>query len=277
MAHLAPPNLLTQIRDVLDGPIVVMKGPEVATYYPDPSSRPFRDLDLLMHDAERAYRSLVRAGWEAVSEARPHHLPELLLPGTGVSVELHTAPNWPWWTTADARELFQEAIPSALGVDGVQTLWPAHHALLLAAHSRQHEPIRRLIDLIDVALLMQQSDKDIVECLARRWGLGRVWNTTTRTMQALFLKTPLTSPIDCILVRHCQEVRQRTPFESRLAYVAAGLWAPRPSTMVAATAARAIMSVVPALPKSWGSAVQRTQLNVHRSIRKASESPRARP
>ena len=273
MANLAVPAQLAQIRDVLDGEILVMKGPEVASYYPEPSLRPYRDLDILVHNAENAHSSLVRAGWEAVSQARAHHPPELLLPGTSVSVEIHGTPNWPWWTSADTRELFEHAVPSTLDVAGIQTLCPAHHAVLLAAHSWQHEPIRRLVDVIDVALLAQDLDGDMLEHLAGRWGLKRVWKTTTSAIHALLLEEQSLSPARRLLIRHCQELRQRTDLESRLAYLAAGLWAPTPSTIVLATAARAILSIRPALPESWDNTVSGTHIERHHSISPSSKYP----
>ena len=45
--------------------MVLMKGLEVGAYYPDPGLRPFRDLDLLVDDAERAQQALIEAGLRA--------------------------------------------------------------------------------------------------------------------------------------------------------------------------------------------------------------------
>lgn len=46
--------LLERVCATVSGPIMLMKGPEVALRYPDPALRPFGDLDLLVQDAELA-------------------------------------------------------------------------------------------------------------------------------------------------------------------------------------------------------------------------------
>src|SRR5688500_6161934 len=41
-------TLLERIRSTCEGPIILIKGPAVAAYYPDPALRPFQDLDVLV-------------------------------------------------------------------------------------------------------------------------------------------------------------------------------------------------------------------------------------
>ena len=50
---LVAPSLLERVRESCDGPLVLMKGPEVAARYPQPELRGFRDVDLLVPDAAR--------------------------------------------------------------------------------------------------------------------------------------------------------------------------------------------------------------------------------
>ena len=71
--ELAVPALLHQARAAYGGPLVVVKGPEVALDYPGPRLRRFRDLDILTDDPEAAQAALLRAGFVEVGE------PELYL------------------------------------------------------------------------------------------------------------------------------------------------------------------------------------------------------
>ena len=72
---LAAPALLERARAAYDGPLMLIKGPEVAACYPEPSARHFRDLDLLAEDPERAQRALLAAGFEETGSDAAHHLP----------------------------------------------------------------------------------------------------------------------------------------------------------------------------------------------------------
>ena len=112
------------MRETLDGPVVLLKGPEVAALYPEPTLRPFRDLDLLVPMPHEAWRSLVQAGFHPTGDPSLyvdiHHLRPLYLPGYPLVIELHSEPKWVPWTRAPrAAELFEAAVPSATGVDGV--------------------------------------------------------------------------------------------------------------------------------------------------------------
>src|SRR4029450_13299262 len=80
------------------GPIVLMKGPEVAALWPTPQSRPYSDVDLLVEDAAEAQRALLAAGLRPVGDpglyVDIHHLRPLLAPGLAVAVEVHDRPKW---------------------------------------------------------------------------------------------------------------------------------------------------------------------------------------
>lgn len=51
---LAAPLVLARARATWDGPLVLIKGPEVACDYPAPGTRPFGDVDLLTDDPASA-------------------------------------------------------------------------------------------------------------------------------------------------------------------------------------------------------------------------------
>src|SRR5215207_1919424 len=181
---LAAPHVLTRVRNACDGQLLVMKGPEVAGHYPDPASRPYGDLDILADDPEAAQRALVSAGfeptgfgdgyYEGLHHLRPLRLRHCPLP----SVEIHRRPSWvDWVDPPSSRELFAAAVPGSLPVPGLLALPPAHHALALAVHSWTPLPLRRIRDLIDILAVSADADRSGLDALAKRWGIGRLWNT----------------------------------------------------------------------------------------------------
>jgi hypothetical protein len=80
-----------------DGPLLLLKGPEVAARYPDPTLRPFRNLDLLVLDAAAAQAPLFEACFTVVDgeyeKPERHHRAPLLAPGLPLVLELHDRPK----------------------------------------------------------------------------------------------------------------------------------------------------------------------------------------
>src|SRR5207244_8015347 len=147
--------LLEHIRSVCAGPLVLVKGPEVARLYPG-SARTFGDLDLLAADAEAAQRALLAAGYVEVDDPEPfldhHHLRPLKAPTIGLNVELHTGPLWPVATEPPPLQtILDRSVVAGVGVEGVSAPNPVHHALILAAHAWSHDPLQTLRDLVDIA------------------------------------------------------------------------------------------------------------------------------
>jgi hypothetical protein len=271
MAVLTIPSLLKWVRDVLDGPVLLMKGPEVAARYPDPSRRPFGDLDLLVQDPDEAQRRLIAAGCIEVTAASPHHRPELQAPGSMLLIEVHERPKWPSWTRGDVQELFESAVPSVTGIDGIQTVHPAHHALLLAAHSWQHEPLRRVIDLVDVAAMMHGTDPAEIQRLAERWRLGRVWRATDRAIEAFQTGEPPRHLAERLVGRHVWEMRERTPFGQHVANWVHGYWAPTPALAVRTMVETIVRDAMPIDEESLGEKIDHSLRLIGASYRRASE------
>lgn len=226
MATLALPLQLAWIRQVLDGPIILLKGPEVAARYPDPALRPYGDLDLLVPDPDDAQRRLIAAGCEPVSEAAPHHRPGLCCPGWLLHVEIHERPNVPRWTTISTAELFARAIPSVVPVEGIMSVPPADQAILLAAHSWLHEPLWRIGDLVDIAAMTEGLDPTELRVLAERWGMDRVWTITQQAIDAICTGEPPRAGMCRLLGNHLWSVRTRTLAETRMARLVSAFWAP---------------------------------------------------
>jgi hypothetical protein len=189
---LAAPVHLERARAAVDGPLLVVKGPDLAARYPDASLRIYRDLDLFAPDAAAAQRALVAAGFVEVGDPghydeAPHLLP-LAWPGLPLELEVHDRPNWPrWLEPPPAAELFEDACPSAAGVDGLLVPSPERHALIVAAHAWMHGPLERARDLLDVGLLAAEADPAELERLAGAWRLEKLWRATHALVEGLLL------------------------------------------------------------------------------------------
>ena len=164
MAVLTSIPLLRRIRDLTDGPLVLVKGAEIAWLYPG-RARSFSDVDLLAVEADAAHEALTKAGFsemddqEIVDDYR--HLPTLEAPRLWLNVEIHTKPIVPDGVRSPPlAEIVEASVPSALGVEGISAPHPVHHALMLAAHAwDDHEPLATLRDLIDVAAISWDADR----------------------------------------------------------------------------------------------------------------------
>jgi Uncharacterised nucleotidyltransferase len=220
--------LLKLIRAGCDGPLVVMKGPELALRYPG-GARAFADLDLLVPDAREVHGQLRSAGFVEIGDPelyyRLHHLRPLASPGLPLHVEIHSAPKWPDRLTAPtAAEVIDVAVPSAVGVEGVLAPSPAQHALLVAAHSWAHEPLRRLGDILDVRAVAAEAAPAEIERLALSWQIGGLWRTTAAAADALFGDRS-EPPALRLWARHLEAMRERTVFENHLQSYLSGYWA----------------------------------------------------
>lgn len=275
VVSLAVPLVLEKAREAFDGQMVVMKGPEAAAAYPDPLARPYRDIDILVDDAPAAQRALLGAGFREVGDERLfvdiHHLRPLQWPGFPVVIELHARPKWVDWASAPpAEELFEAAIPSASGVDGVGALGPCEHAVVLAAHSWAHEPLRRLLELVDVAAVSALADPAEVEAVARRWGVVRLWRTTERSLDAVLLggRRPIALRV---WARNLPGVRERTVLESHLEHWLSP-FAVLPTRRAFATSARALVTDFrPESDETWRSKLARSARAIRNAFTRRSD------
>jgi len=225
----AAPRLLERIRSACQGQLMLMKGPEVGSYYEHPSDRPFRDLDLLAEDAHAVQRALIRAGCEQVGRARGYedaqHLCPLAWPGIPVIIEVHHRPNHPPWLASPSSEaVLALGVASATGVDGLLGPDPAAHALLLLAHSWAHQPLGRLADLVDLAAVLAGRQLGEAEVIARAWGWEGMWRVSVAVAEAILgnREPPMAARV---WARHLACARDRIVLENHLARVAAPIWA----------------------------------------------------
>jgi hypothetical protein len=259
---LAAEAHLARARAAVEGPLLVVKGPEVAALYPDPATRISRDVDLVVPDPEAAQSQLLAAGFAQAGNADYYadaaHLVPLAWPGLPVEVEVHGRPNWPPWLDAPPPEVLLEgAVPSATGVDGLLAPSPERHALVLAAHAWTHGPLTRLRDLLDVALMTAEADRAEIERLAAAWGMTKLWRTTDAIAAALFLGRPAPRPLRT-WARNLSQARERTVLEQHL-----GRWVGWHAALPRRQAVRATVDelrddLTPERGESWGSKVRRS-------------------
>ena len=268
-AVLSAEALLRRIREAGTGPLVLLKGPELAAVYP-PGGRRFGDLDVLSPDASGLHRALQQHGFVEVHErqfdhAGHHHLVPLRWPVVPLLVEVHQLPNWPPRIEPPRlAAIFEGAVPSATGIEGLHAPDPLHHSLMLAAHAWRHEPLQSLRDLIDVAAMSIGIDEGELERGARAWGLARVWRSTRSAIEALLFDGPSTAAL-LIWARHLRSVRERSVFEGHLQRVLAPFWGLPPGPAMHEGLDGLRIAIVPGEQEGWGDKLGR----IPRAIRDA--------
>ena len=252
--------LLEHIRSLCDGPLVLLKGPEIARLYPG-SARVFVDVDLLAGDAHAAQRALLAAGYSEVWDepfVLRQHLRPLKSPTLGLKVELHTVPNWPpGRTPPPLQEILDRSVAASIGVDAIVAPDPLHHTLILAAHAWSHEPLQTLRDLVDVAAMARGCSEAELARTAEAWDIPRVWRTTRAAIAALFESGPTTMPLQ-IWARHLPSVRERTLFANHLMRWLHGFWELPPRAAADHLGEALRMTLLPAPGESWGEKLART-------------------
>ena len=257
-------SLLARIRAAWSGPMIILKGPELASRYPEGFRRTAGDIDLLVDDAPAAHAALCAAGFVPIGDPRYyvdiHHLQPLVWPGLPVSVEVHHSLKWieglePPTTT----DLFALAGPSRVDVEGFQTLTPAAHAVVVAIHAWSHGPLRSLRDLIDVALLEAEASSVEIDSLVSRWGVSDVWRTTDGVVKALFAsgRRPLALRL---WARHLESARSPTVAEAHLEWWLSSFWALPARSALRHAVHRIADDLRPVPGERWRTKLSRTRL-----------------
>jgi hypothetical protein len=216
---LIAPLVLQRVLAAVDGPVVLMKGLEAAAHYENPLTRPYRDIDLLVEDADAAWEAMLEAGFEPTGDPELyigiHHLRPLVLPNLPLVVEVHHEPKWLEGMSPPTAELIRTAVPSVTGIPGLLTIEPTRHAVILAMHAWAHVPLSRLGRLVDIAAVAQGIDRRALRLVASSWKVDRVWNTTEHTIDAVFGGRP--RPLSGrVWARHLWSARERTVIERHL-------------------------------------------------------------
>lgn len=276
---LTTPLLLGSIRQATDGPILVMKGPEVAARYPSPLLRPYGDVDLLVPDAAATQRALVSAGFREVGNPALyrdiHHLRPLHMPNSPLVVEIHHTPKWIGRRRAPGTGELLAAAQSSSLADGILTLQPAHHAVLLAVHAWAHEqPVVHLLSVIDVAAMAGAADLAEADAVALRWGVSRLWRTTIAIADALFADAPEPWALR-LWARNLSATRDRTVLESHLQRWLSSFSALPPGAALAETLSTMSRDVRPEAGESWRTKTARSGLAVRNAFQSKSRHDEA--
>lgn len=182
---LAVESTAVKVLDLLGSrsiPVVVTKGPGVAMTYPDPSLRPYGDIDVLVPSDRftEAMTSLARIGFEEyfdTGEPRSY-FDRLCREGVnlvredGGSIDLHhRIPPWIW----GERLAFPRLIASSRRIDvaggAVTVLDPTHNILVAALHvisDRRDQPGSKLITWRDMVSLAGVCEPERVVSEAQR-------------------------------------------------------------------------------------------------------------
>jgi hypothetical protein len=262
-------KLLATVREVSDERILLLKGMAVASHYPDASLRPSTDVDILVEDPEGLQKALLAAGFEP---AGPYgddyyvglqHLRPLRFRGdVDAFVEVHRRPNWVTWATPPSpHALLAAAADEVPGLPGILALPPEEHAVAIAAHAWGTIPLRRLIDLIDVAALSAGADATRTQALADAWGVGRLWRTTCAAAESVVYGKPATLPLRT-WARDLAEVRDRTVFEGHLRRWVGQFWGLPPHRGLAASLQAILYDLTPAPSDSWSGKLVRMREGV---------------
>lgn len=271
---LTVPALLSHIRDVYEGPAILHKGPEVAAAYPDPALRVFGDIDLLVPDAELAQQALLAGGFELTGDPELyidiHHLRPLRWHELPLVVEIHSRPKWiDSSSPPSVAEMLEVAVPSRVA-EGFLALPPAEHALVLAAHSWAHEPLRRIRDLVDIAAVLGDADAAAISAVARRWGVSRLWRSTFEALDFLFGqgREPLSLRT---WARSLPQARERTVLEHHLERWLSDFWVSPPTRAAAGVPRTLADELRPAPDESWRAKLARTGRAFRNAARRRSE------
>lgn len=225
-ANLVAPALLTRAREAYDGPLLLLKGPEIANRYPDRARR-FGDLDLLAGDPEAAHAALLSAGFRLQDREwppagydevrRPHyHLHPLEWRDLALRVEIHRHVKWPEGLEPPSNDgFFQAAVPSSTGVEGLLAPHPNFHAVLLASHAWGEVPMRKLRDLVDVMVFVDDAQREELALLAHRWRFDRAWKATIDAADWLLNNAPEPGFVR-IWARYLRHLREPTVVEMHL-------------------------------------------------------------
>jgi hypothetical protein len=253
-AMLSARDVLERVRNGCDGPLVLMKGPELAVRYPG-AARGFFDVDLLTLDPLRTHDQLREAGFVEVGDDEPfrprHHLRPLKWPQLPLLVEIHAKPHWPDGLRPPATASIVDAsVPSDTNVAGVLAPERSQHALLVAAHAWAHEPLHRLRDLIDVRALAPPGVYEEIDRTARTWGIARLWRTTNQVTDDVLARRR-SGPLVNLWARHLSELRERSVLENHLRAWLAAYWALPVGQALRATEHAIRNDIAPAPEEGW--------------------------
>ena len=174
---------------------VVTKGPGIARAYPDPSMRPFGDIDVLVPQDrfDPALRTLSGLGFrEAGPQPRSYfnrHCREAvnLKRDDGASLDLHHhIPPWIWGRRMDFPDVLARSEPIAVSGGSLQIACSVHNLMIAGLHviSDKGRPGRTLIVWRDLVSLSRSCEPESVVREARKFRLDWLLGFVLRELPA---------------------------------------------------------------------------------------------
>jgi hypothetical protein len=278
-ALLVVPALLARVREAYDGPLLLVKGPELTRLYPD-GARRIADLDLVAGDAERAQEALIAAGFRLRTKtslgdySQHHHLHPLVWPGVALPIEIHRRVAWPRGLDGpDNEELFEVAGPASIGVEGILVPERRQHAMLLASHAWREVPMRKLREFVDVLAFTDDDAREELAELARRWRFERGWAATLAGADWL-LRNGEEPRFVRYWARHLRSLREPSLFELHLQGWLSPFSLAAPPTAVRLSSAAVLRDLRPRAQEGWSAKLRRIAHDLGHPLPAKSESGR---
>jgi hypothetical protein len=151
-------------------------------------------------------------------------------------------------------------------VDGLLTLEPADHALILAAHAWEGAPLGRARDLVDISLLAEEAGRDRVSARAEELEIARLWRTTIAAADALF-SPAVDNPLP-VWARSLSTARDVTVFGNHVKRWISPFWSMPPGRALRAGLVNAARDALPAGGgESWRAKVVRSWRAIRNAFR----------
>jgi hypothetical protein len=283
-AHMVAPALLARACAAYDGPLVMLKGLEVAARYPARSRR-FGDIDLLADDADAAQDALLGAGFRLQDRDWPppgydlvrnphYHMHPLVWPGLGLRLEVHKRVKWPKGLVAPpTREIIEASVPNTFGVEGLLVPDARHQAVLLATHAWGEVVMRNLRELLDVTLFAAELDRAELARIAARWGFQPGWKTTLAVADWLYRGRSEPAAVK-VWARYLRTLREPTVAEMHVQEWVSPFWLVPPQRALRKTWLAVLRDLRPEPHQTWGAKLRQTGIAILHPLSRASEHDR---
>jgi hypothetical protein len=164
--------------------------------------------------------------------------------------------------------LFEAAVPSVAGVEGLLTPHPDHHAVVLVSHAWGEIPMRRVRQLVDVLAFVEDGERDELRRLAASWGIERGWSSTLAVADWL-LRNASEPWLVSVWARYLRDLREPNVLEMHLQEWLSPFWLTTPGPAARRSWGAVARDLKPRPNQTWGS-------KMHQTIRAVTHPRRSR-